>query len=96
MTTTYANPKTDIPGTAGKYRPIEQLRPGWWIHLNASPSGKLAAGWEQVDFTAEAAGIVAVFFCGDQPTLGEVRGFEVRSLTEREAAKLGLVAEVPS
>lgn len=96
MTITYANPKTDIPGTAGKYRPIQRPRSGWWVYLDASPSDKLAAGWEQVDFTAETFGIVMVFFRGDQPTLSAAIGFEPLTLTEREAAKLGLVAAVTS
>jgi len=91
--TTYANPKTDIPSDQGKLRSIRRVQSGWWLHLDASPSGKLPAGWEQVDFTAEAAGMVMVFFRGEQPTLSAPVDFEPITLTEREAAKLGLGAE---
>lgn len=93
-TETTTDIKHTLPRDVGIMRPIRRVQSGWWVHLNASPSGKIPAGWEQVDFSGEAAGIVSLFWVNkDEPPHGAHRDDEVPTLTEREARKHGLGVE---
>lgn len=30
---TTTDPRTTVPETAGRYRPLRDVKPGWWVYL---------------------------------------------------------------
>lgn len=84
-----------IPRSKGTERPVSRIQPGWWMHFQA-PEGQDVGypdGWEQVDYVMEACGIHIIVFHGDQPDVSASGRQTAVTLTEREAAKLGLRGE---
>jgi hypothetical protein len=91
---TATDPKFTIPRDKGKPREVSRIQPGWWVHLMAEPGEQLDIpdGWEQVDYIMSAVGIYILVFHGDQPDITLSGRATAITLTEREAAKLGMRA----
>lgn len=100
--TAYANPRVDIPRSAGTYRPVGRLQPGWWVHLEPhhdAPEGTRGE-WGQVKLLMDWADRTRTIVFAQDATDGDGNAIRAHkaddavTLTEREATKLGLVAEV--
>lgn len=103
MTTTTDNPRTSIPRSAGKWRQIGRIQPGWWVHLEATEGAPEGTGdaWSQVriilDYERPAGVRALVFDEVDEDGGNTIRAYKTDdavTLTAREAAKLGLVEVV--
>jgi hypothetical protein len=99
--TTAADPKFAIPRSAGAHRPVRNIKPGWWVNLEAlpdAPAGTPPSEWAQVKMLIDyTSGWRAIVFTrdtddGDGNMVRAHKTDDAVTLTEREAKRLGLVA----
>ena len=95
MTTETADPRTTVPESAGRLRPLRDVKPGWWVWL-APLRDDVKGEWAQVRWFAETnLGNMHVAFeqestDGDGDGATAHKSAEVRMMTSREAASWGL------
>lgn len=96
--TTTTDPRITVPESAGRLRPLRDVKPGWWLYLKPL-ADDVQGEWAQVKWFAETnLGNMLVVFAQDA-TDGDGNGTrahkstQVRMLTAREAVKLELTGE---
>jgi len=88
--------KLTLPRSAGRERPLADLKPGWWVHLEAVPDTDGHDGWEQVAWIADTtrSNRIVAFTCDVEESGGnsvtEHRSTPAVMLTCREAKSYGL------
>lgn len=89
------DPRVTVPESAGRLRPLSDVKPDWWLYLKPAVEG-VQGEWAQVKWFAETnLGNMMVAFVQDS-TDGDGNGTrahkstEVRMLTMREAKTVGL------
>jgi hypothetical protein len=86
-----------LPRSVGTSRPVADVKPGWWLHLEAVPDTDGFDGWEQVSWIADTTrGNRMIVFAGDVEEGGgnmvtAHKSDPAVTLTAREAKSLGLV-----
>jgi hypothetical protein len=98
MTIQTADPRTTVPESAGRLRPLSEVKPGWWVWLDPIEDG-VKGEWAQVRwFAVTNRGNMTLAFeqdasDGDGNSAIAHKDDEVRMLTARDAAKLGLTGK---
>lgn len=99
MPTETADARTTTPETAGRLRPLGDVKPGWWVWLDPIDEG-VRGEWAQVRWFAETnRGNMTLAFeqdttDGDGNSATAHKTDEVRMLTARDATRLGLTGKV--
>ncbi len=108
MTTATTDRRLTLPRSVGTWRPVTNIRPGWWVHCEPLEADTVAGEWAKVRAvitgTIRNGGpdhgrrVVELVFTkalsdDDGNAITVLASSEAVTLTEREATRLGLVAE---
>jgi hypothetical protein len=103
MSNQTTDPRTTTPRNVGTRRPVKNIKPGWWVHMEANPGYEdRGDAWEQVKWIADYTnGARQIVFDReldpDDPQDGNMvvahKDDTAVTLTEREAKRHGLGVE---